>query len=544
MASPGETSSVQLAALEKGRRAGPIGTLSAYLRLSGPGWLQSALTLGGGSLASSLYLGVLAGFGLLWLQPLAMFFGIVMLSAIGHVTLVTGKRPFAAINEHINPVLGWGWAIASLVASMVWCMPQYSLATGVLQQNLAPSLLGPGGPLGDLGAKTLIAAAILAIATFVTFSYGEGARGVRIYEALLRLMVAAIVLCFAGVTIKIWLSGKGLDLGVVVRGFIPDPRRILEPSPVLLPLLDAVSPEKRAFWIDLVVSRQRDVLIAAAATAVGINMTFLFPYTLLARGWTKEFAGLAKFDLGAGMFIPFAFATSMVVMASAHSFHGIPAFASEAAPANFSGEYGRLVRSRQAVFPGPLSRAEGKLAAALLTRDAGQLSQSLTPLTGFFFADVVFGLGVLAMTLSTITLLMLVSGFVICEMLGLPPTGWPHRLSSLAAASGVLGPFLWKHASFYLAVPTSVFGMVLLPIAYLTFFFMMNSRRLLGDSLPAGRRRWTWNVLMALAAGIASFASLSIVWSKTGWLGMAGLAGFAALALIFHFRRPTALGKR
>ena len=65
--------------------------LPVYLRLSGPGWLQSAITLGGGSLSGSLYLGVLGGFGLLWLQPLAMIIGIVMLSAIGYVVVATGR---------------------------------------------------------------------------------------------------------------------------------------------------------------------------------------------------------------------------------------------------------------------------------------------------------------------------------------------------------------------------------------------------------------------------------------------------------------------
>ena len=36
-----------------------------YTKLSGPGWLQSAITLGGGSLGSSLYLGVIGGISLL-----------------------------------------------------------------------------------------------------------------------------------------------------------------------------------------------------------------------------------------------------------------------------------------------------------------------------------------------------------------------------------------------------------------------------------------------------------------------------------------------
>ena len=65
---------------------------------------------------------------------------------------------------------------------------------------------------------------------------------------------------------------------------------------------------------------------------------------------------------------------------------------------------------------------------------------------------------------------MLISGFVICEMLGLPPTGWPFRAGTMVAGViGALGPFFWSGAAFYLAVPTSVFGFVLLPFAYITF---------------------------------------------------------------------------
>ena len=88
-----------------------------FAKLSGPGWLQGAITLGGGSLAGSLYFGVIGGYELLWLQPLMMIFGVLMLSVIGYVTLSTGEKPFRAINKHINPVLGWGWLIAALLAN-------------------------------------------------------------------------------------------------------------------------------------------------------------------------------------------------------------------------------------------------------------------------------------------------------------------------------------------------------------------------------------------------------------------------------------------
>ncbi|MEM8680453.1 MAG: hypothetical protein AAGF97_13975, partial [Planctomycetota bacterium] len=59
------------AAIREARERGKLATAVTFVRLSGPGWLASALTLGGGSLGSSLYLGILGGVSLLWLQPFA-----------------------------------------------------------------------------------------------------------------------------------------------------------------------------------------------------------------------------------------------------------------------------------------------------------------------------------------------------------------------------------------------------------------------------------------------------------------------------------------
>ena len=74
-------------AIAAAREKGTGATLKTYTKLSGPGWLQGAITLGGGSLAGSLYVGVIGGYEMLWLQPLMMIFGIIMLSAIAYVTL-------------------------------------------------------------------------------------------------------------------------------------------------------------------------------------------------------------------------------------------------------------------------------------------------------------------------------------------------------------------------------------------------------------------------------------------------------------------------
>lgn len=47
-----------------------------YWAVSGPGWVQSALTLGAGSAGSSIFAGAVFGYKLLWVQPVAMFLGV------------------------------------------------------------------------------------------------------------------------------------------------------------------------------------------------------------------------------------------------------------------------------------------------------------------------------------------------------------------------------------------------------------------------------------------------------------------------------------
>jgi Mn2+/Fe2+ NRAMP family transporter len=553
--------------LREAQAQGRGATLRAYVRLSGPGWLQSAMTLGGGSLASSLYLGILAGSSLMWLQPLAMAIGIIMLSAIGYVTLSTGQRPFRAIREHVNPVLGWSWALAVAAANVVWCLPQYSLAYGVLSRNLLPGFLSDQGWLrtrmlaaageapgtlhwlADHSHQLLVVTVLLVVATAITWSYDRGGWGIRLYETILKTMVGVIVFCFIGVVaVLAWNRGSLLWEGVL-QGFVPDLGQFFRPTATMQRVLaDIQHAAARQYWTDFVVDKQRDVIISAVATAVGINMTFLYPYSLLRKGWRREFRGLAIFDLATGMFIPYVLATGCVVIAAGAQFHTRLTqdfVVDEAAqtievPQRFSAQYERFVAGRQAVLEDPLELSERKLAAMLVDRHANDLSESLNELTGPLVGNYIFGLGVLAMTLSTITLLMLISGFVVSEMLGVPPGGWTHRIGSLLAGiGGMFGPFVWggEQASFYLAVPTSVFGFVLLPFAYVTFMLLLNQRRLLGEHRPRGWRRFVWNGLMGLAASLATAGSIYMIYVKAGTVGMIAVAAFILLALVVQINR-------
>jgi len=546
------------------QKKGKGALFKTYVKLSGPGWLQSGITLGGGSLSSSLYLGVLVGFSFMWLQPLAMILGIIMMSAIAYVTLSSGERPLHAINRHVSPVLGWGWLIASMMANLVWSLPQFALGTVALRQNLLPGLLGPAS-MAEIPSKMIAGAIFLAICLTFTMTYGAGGKGTKIFEILIKTIVSMIVLCFLGVVIKLSIEGK-IIWGEILSGMVPDLSLFVKPTDYIMPHIERVVEGFRPFWTNMIVGQQRDVMISAAATAVGINMTFLLPYSMLRKGWDKYFRGLAIFDLSTGLFIPFIIATGCVVIASSSQFHAVPAqglVADEPGgqvtvepAANLVGPFNGLLASRvrhemglsteewdqlpseeRKQYCEALPYADKKMAAMLVKRDAFNLADTLAPLTGPVIAQYVFGLGVMGMAMGAATMLMTINGLCFCELLGRPPRGWTQRIGSLMVSVGALGPFFWKEAAPWLAVPTSVFAMVLLPIAYFAFFLLMNQKTFMGKNMPTGGKRILWNILMALASGAAAFGSVWSLWSKLQWLGIALIIGFIVLCIVVHVFR-------
>jgi len=576
--------------LQEAETQGTAAKLKTYTKLSGPGWLQGAITLGGGSLAGSLYLGVIGGYQLLWLQPLMMVLGILMLSVIGYVALSTGERPFHAINKHINPVLGWGWLIAALMANLVWAMPQFSLGAAALQQNLGILTDTDGSSSG----KYLCVAGLFIISSVVVWMYDS--KGVKLFEMILKVMVGIVVLSFFGVVV---LMAGNLEWSTIASGFIPDFGLLSEPADKFEASLNALKDDSaRDYWNETILNSQRNRMVAAAATAVGINMTFLLPYSLLRKGWGREHRGLARFDLAIGLFVPFFLATTCVMIASATQFHGqfnAALVDNNATPKSqkLIGEYKGNLKKRAAAHLseaelktaeadqksfekyvksvkdtngtkaeqeknwkaavdnnatlgtlGPwfaavnekVPRTERELAAMLVKRDAYQLAGSLDKLTDSpKTTQWIFGIGVVGMAISTIIILMLINGFCITEAIGVEMGGTAHKIGSLLpGVTGALGSILlWgTGAQFWLAVPTSVFGMVLLPVAYFTFICMMNSKSMLGDALPKGGKRVALNIAMGVALVASLIGALWSIWSKLQWLGIGIFAGFIVLVCL------------
>ena len=427
-----------------------LGTrMKYYFARGGPGWLQSAMTLGGGSAMASLYLGSQYGYKLLWVQPLAMVIGIVMLMAASHQTLSTGIRPFDAMKRFVHPALAWAWVIATLLSTIIWHLPQYALAAGVIDDMGRAVIKQATGsePTEATSVWVLLAIAfvILLVSTAITWGYGKGGRGVRLYEKMIRYLVMGLIAAFAIVVIISAAKGK-IKFGEMLKGFIPFS---------YIPD-DAKGMEK---------------VIAAFGAAVGINMTFLFGYSLLARGWGKEHREMSRFDLIGGMFLPFVFATGLIVIACACTLYGTEA-------------------------------AQGRISPA----SAGKLftATGLPEIGGRFL----FGLGILGMALSTITVHMLVAGFAACEVFGIEPGGIKYKLCCLIPAPAFLGVILWSKLGTYIAIPTSAACAVLLPIAYIGWFALQNSKKYLGDEKPAGGKATAWNIAMAIAVIVAITAAI------------------------------------
>jgi hypothetical protein len=309
---------------------------------------------------------------------------------------------------------------------------------------------------------------------------------------------------------------------------------------------------------------QKDVMISAAATAVGINMTFFMPFILLRRRWGREHRGLAKFDLWTALLIPYVIATSCVVIAAGSQFNVKPQSAyvdyeKRILEGNLENRYEALVNDRLSLEHGAesfgkmapvqkqefrkgLSDADKNMAAMLVKRDALNLAKSLENLTGKVFSHWIFGIGVLGMALSTIIILMTINGHAICEVMGVPHKGKPFILGALLAGVGVLGPFVWGDAAFWLAIPTSIFGFTLIPVAYLSFFLLMNSKKVLGRERPLGGFRLIWNAGMLFALAIMGTAAVYVAWNKK-WgdvaFGKYALIIYGVMLVIGHFHLKT-----
>jgi len=414
----------------------PIGArIAGYAKLTGPGYLQSAMTLGGGTIASCVLMASLVGYELMWVQPIAILLGVGVLSAVAKQTCATGEPSYDVFWQRLHPIMALAWGIAALIATVLWHIPQYGLTA-----NGAITLVhGFGLDLDHTGGRWGVGVLCLGVATGIVYLYNQGARGLKLYETLIKVLVWSIILAFAVV-----VFATGVDVVRMLKGVTG------------IAFIQLVS-QHGGVPTELV-----GPMVGALAAAVGINMVFLYPYSLLSKNWGKEHTGLAYFDLGAGMVIPFLIATALMMMAVANT------IGPEA------GEIGAGIKDMREIIP----VLEGTLGSTL--------------------SYLLIGLGMFAIGFSTIVTHMLAAGFIGCELFGMDHKGKAKFAFALLPAVGVIGVGI--KFPFYAAVTASVLAAPLMPLTVIGFLILLNSKRYLGEDKPTGRPLIVWNVLLSLSA--------------------------------------------
>lgn len=438
-----------------------------FARLTGPGYMQSAMTLGGGSVASCVLLGSLMGYKLLWVQPLGIILGYFVLAAIAKQTCHTEERPYQVFWERLHPSLAIIWAVSALVATLLWHIPQYTLAANGLREFLAGAGASlPTIPEADMPhflgmpMKTdiytgLIGLTLLIGAVLIVRLYQKGVSGLRYFELAIKILVWTIVFAFAIVAFSAGIDWRRFFTGITGIAFLLD-----RFNGVPLPA-EAIPP-----------------VVGGLAATTGINMLFLYPYTLLKKGWGKKYKELAYFDLLTGLVIPFLFATTFMVLAVANTI------------GPEEGAVGQGLKDIRSIVP-------------VLAPDLGRFAGSEA--AGEKLALLLIGIGMAAVGFSTIITHMLASGFIGCEMFGLRDSEKARWWFSLLPAVGVVGvsiPFPW-----YASVTASTLAAPLMPVTVFCFLLLLNRPSYMGDELPRGGYRFTWNFMLLASVTIMSFSA-------------------------------------
>ena len=144
-----------------------------------------------GSLAGALYLGVLMGTEMMWLQPVAMILGVVMLSAISYVTLVDRRASFLYHQDPDQSGSRMGLADRNhdgehrvvSCRNLPWAQ---QLCSKILFRLL-------GNPDG-YGKIIVAVCPFCCVASVVVWFYNSGSKGIKAFELILKGMVGIVVL--------------------------------------------------------------------------------------------------------------------------------------------------------------------------------------------------------------------------------------------------------------------------------------------------------------------------------------------------------------
>lgn len=261
-----------------------------YIKLSGPGFLGAAMTLGAGSFASSVVLGASYGYSMLWVPIYSFAFGLFMLALATRFVTSSEVPVIVAQNKLHGKFLG-SFAtgiVACFLGCVIYSFGQYALGADAVEQIF--DTISMPIPRGSGWI------AIFIFSTPLSLLYGQGGDGakfVKVVENIMKLLILLMILLFAAVVFV-----TGIDLPAAIKGMI---------VPTLPSGLDGI------------------VMMIASLTAVlGVMDWVLFNNGMYSRGYSEEHETLGRFDSVFGGLLPVALVLSLVSVAFAEAFAGNP----------------------------------------------------------------------------------------------------------------------------------------------------------------------------------------------------------------------------
>ncbi|MFO7834056.1 MAG: divalent metal cation transporter [Halohasta sp.] len=247
-------------------------SITGKLSALGPTWLAGAIAAGPATMASLVVAGASFGYTLLWVVIVSALFGALAQYLSTKLALATEEGLVATVERRLGSA--WAWL---LVADVV-------LAAGFAQLIIMKTLADVSGLLTGVDAR------IWGVTWAVILAAGLAGGGYRIAELGAKLLVSAVVLAFV-----VSLFVVPTDLVAAAGGLAPTIPAGIEGALVAAGILGG---------------------------AVHITIITMQTYTVQARGWTANDAGLARFDIGVSMLAAFGIFSIATFLVAAGALFG------------------------------------------------------------------------------------------------------------------------------------------------------------------------------------------------------------------------------
>jgi len=238
----------------------------------GPTWLAGAIAAGPATMASLVVAGASFGYALLWVVIVSALFGALAQYLSTKLALATEEGLVATVERRLGSA--WAWL---LVADVV-------LAAGFAQLIIMKTLADVSGLLTGVDAR------LWGIGWALVLAVGLAGGGYRLAELGAKLIVSAVVVAF-------------------VASLVVVPTDLVAASGGLVPTIPA---------------GVEGALVAAGILGGAVHITIITmqTYTVQARGWTTEDAGLARFDIGVSMLAAFGIFSIATFLVAAGALFG------------------------------------------------------------------------------------------------------------------------------------------------------------------------------------------------------------------------------